>query len=236
VRLGEQLVALRRTGGGRFTCTFAAGSGVHDVHADHVVLALPFTKLREVELTGIELPRAQMRAIRTEPLGSNSKIQMQFSRRVWNADHWTGDMYTDGIVQGGWETTIDQPGEAGILIALPGGAEGADIGRRYGLSSDEGPMPEAMVRDYLSGFEINFPGATAAYNGRAYYAWSSGDPHIGGAYSYLKVGQYTGFNGIQGRRHGNLHFAGEHTSVNFQGFMEGGLRTGLRCAREIAGS
>jgi monoamine oxidase len=44
-------------------------------------------------------------------------------------------------------------------------------------------------------------------------------------YSYLKVGQYTAFNGIQGRRHGNLHFAGEQTSVNFQGFMEGALRS-----------
>jgi hypothetical protein len=44
-----------------------------------------------------------------------------------------------------------------------------------------------------------------------------------------------GFNGIQGRRHGNLHFAGEHTSVNFQGFMEGALRSGYRCAAEVTG-
>ena len=39
--------------------------------------------------------------------------------------------------------------------------------------------------------------------------WSPGDPHILGAYSYLAVGQYTAFNGIQGVRQGNLHFAGE---------------------------
>ena len=78
-----------------------------------------------------------------------------------------------------------------------------------------------------------FPGAGAAYNGGAYYSWSAGDPYTGGAYSYLKTGQYT-FNGIQGRRSGNLHFAGEHTSVNFQGYMEGALRSGYRCATEIA--
>ena len=35
-------------------------------------------------------------------------------------------------------------------------------------------------------------------------------------------------------RHGNLHFAGEHTSADFQGYMEGALRSGYRCAREIA--
>ena len=79
-----------------------------------------------------------------------------------------------------------------------------------------------------------FPGAGAAYNGGAYYSWSAGDPYTGGAYSYLKTGQYTAFNGIQGRRSGNLHFAGEHTSVNFQGYMEGALGSGYRCATEIA--
>jgi monoamine oxidase len=92
-----------------------------------------------------------------------------------------------------------------------------------------------MVRDFLGCFERNFPGASRAYNGKAYYAWSAGDPHTGGAYSYLKTGQYTGFNGIQGRRHGGLHFAGEHISLNFQGYMEGALRTGYRCAAEITG-
>jgi hypothetical protein len=37
------------------------------------------------------------------------------------------------------------------------------------------------------------------------------------AYSCLRQGQYTAFNSIQGRRSGNLRFAGEHTSVDFQG-------------------
>ncbi len=235
VRLGERLEAVRSRGHGGYTCTFSRGTTTHDVRADHVVLALPFTKLREVDLRGIELPAPQLRAIREEPLGTNAKIQMQFTRRVWNADHWTGNLYTDGIAQGGWETTVDQPGDAGILIALPGGETGAGLGRRYGLTSYEGPAPQAMARDFLACFEQNFPGTRQAYNGRAYYAWSAGDPHIGGAYSYLRTGQYTAFNGIQGQRCGNLHFAGEHTSVNYQGYMEGALRSGYRCAAEIAG-
>ncbi len=165
----------------------------------------------------------------------NSKIQLQCSSRVWYADGWSANLYTDGIVQGGWETTIDQPGAAGILIALPGGYGGFDIGSRYGLTNYFGPAPQAMVDDYLADFDISFPGVKAAYNGKAYYAWSSGDPHIGGAYSYLKPGQFTGFNGIQGRQSGNVHFAGEHTSVNFEGFIEGALRSGYRCAEEIVG-
>jgi monoamine oxidase len=235
VRLDERLVALRKAGAHGFSCTFMSGHRIREIRAEQVVLALPFTKLREVDISGIELPHRQLMAIRHEPLGSNSKIQLQFRRRVWNADHWTGNLYTDGIVQGAWDPTIDQPGERGILISLPGGAGGADIGRKYRLTAGAGPAPAAMARDFLDDFEIAFPGARTAFNGRAYYTWSSADPYAGGAYSYFKVGQYTAFNGIQGRRHENLHFAGEHTSVNFQGFMEGALRSGYRCAFEITG-
>ncbi|HXS61856.1 MAG TPA: FAD-dependent oxidoreductase [Streptosporangiaceae bacterium] len=43
-----------------------------------------------------------------------------------------------------------------------------------------------------------------------------------------------GIDDIQGRPNGNLHFAGEHTSLDFQGYLEGALRTGYRCAREVA--
>ena len=56
-----------------------------------------------------------------------------------------------------------------------------------------------------------------------------------GACSCLKTGQYTGVNGIQGLRHGGLHVAGEHTSVDFRGYLEGALRSGYRCAAEITG-
>jgi monoamine oxidase len=235
IHLGERLVAVRARGHGRYAVTVSNGTTTKQINADHVVLALPFTKLRDVELRGIDLPPRQLRAIREQPLGASAKIGLQFSRRVWNTDRWTGNMYTDGVVQGGWETTVDQPGAAGILIALPGGEVGAALGPHYGLTSYQGAAPAGMARDFVGCFERNFPGASQAYNGKAYYAWSAGDPHTGGAYSYLKTGQYTGFNGIQGLRHGGLHFAGEHTSVNFQGYMEGALRSGYRCAAEITG-
>jgi monoamine oxidase len=90
-----------------------------------------------------------------------------------------------------------------------------------------------MTDAYRQGFDALFPHVSAAFNGRSYFVWSPGDPHILGAYSYLAVGQYTAFNGIQGAREGNLHFAGEQTSLNFQGYIEGALRSGYRCAAEI---
>jgi monoamine oxidase len=234
VRLSERLVALRRRSTGRYVCTFDSGARAHDVVADQVVLALPFPKLREVDLRGAGIQPRHLRAIREQPLGSNSKVQLQFGSRVWNEEGYTANALTDDIVEGCWEVTNYQPGSAGIIIDYPGGQEGASLGRRYGLTSDEGPAPRAMVRDYLAALERIFPGLTAAFNGKAYYQWSPGDTHVGGAYSYLAVGQSTAFNGIQGRREGNLHFAGEHTSLDFQGYMEGALRSGYRVAGEVA--
>jgi monoamine oxidase len=234
LHLGHRLVAVRPAGLG-YVCTFSSGASSVDVRADHVVLAMPFTTLRQVDLGRVPIAPLHRRAIETEPLGTNSKFFLQFRSRVWNAEHTTGNCYCGGVVQGGWDPTVYQPGKAGILAALPGGEVGADWGPRYRLPTYQGRPPEAMVRAYLNGFGELFPGVSDAWNGRAYYVWSPGDPHILGAYSYLKPGQYTGFNGIQGQQEGNLHFAGEQTSINFQGYMEGALRSGYRCAAEIAG-
>jgi monoamine oxidase len=54
-----------------------------------------------------------------------------------------------------------------------------------------------------------------------------------GAWSQYNVGQYTGFSGIERVREGNIHFAGEQTSTEFQGYIEGAVRSGLRAAAEI---
>jgi monoamine oxidase len=200
------------------------------------VLALPFTTLREVDTRAVPITALHRRAIDEQPMGSNAKFFLQYTSRVWNHNHQTGNAYTDTIAQGTWDATDYQPGPAGILAALPGGTVGARWGERYGLRSDRGRPPERMVAEYLASVEQLFPGSRARYNGRAFFVWSSGDPHILGAYSYLAVGQYTAFNGIQGRPEGRLHFAGEQTSLNFQGYIEGALRSGYRCADEIAGS
>ncbi len=236
VELGRQLVAVRSASDGTSVCTFQSDGSTCDVAADDVVLALPFTTLRLVDLSGAPIPPLHRRAIDEEPLGSNSKFFVQCTTRVWNADHATGNAYCDGVVQGAWDTTVTQPGEAGILAALPGGNLAANWGARYGLTADAGQPPAAMLQDYLQEFDQLFPGVAADFNGRAYYVWSPGNPHVLGAYSYLKVGQYTGFNGIQGQQQGQLHFAGEHTSVNFQGYVEGALRSGYRCADEVVGA
>ena len=40
--------------------------------------------------------------------------------------------------------------------------------------------------------------------------------------------------GAEGKKVGNLYFAGEHTSLFFQGYMEGAAETGDAVAKQIA--
>jgi monoamine oxidase len=49
----------------------------------------------------------------------------------------------------------------------------------------------------------------------------------------LAAGPVHAVRGRRGEREGNCHFAGEHTSLDYQGFMEGAAAEAIRAAREI---
>lgn len=77
------------------------------------------------------------------------------------------------------------------------------------------------------------PGIGARWNGSATMdAWSANAFSLG-AYSYWKVGQYTRFAGAEGERSFDCHFCGEHTSLDFQGYLNGAVETGERAAAEV---
>ena len=60
------------------------------------------------------------------------------------------------------------------------------------------------------------------------------DPWTHGSYSFPRPGEVRRVGRLMHQPfRGRLHFAGEHTSVNFQGFMEGAVRSGERVAGEI---
>ena len=73
------------------------------------------------------------------------------------------------------------------------------------------------------------------WTGRATIDFWTAYPWTKGSYSYWKVGQYTKFSGMEKERQGNCHFAGEHTSQDFQGYLNGAVETGERVVDEILG-
>ena len=174
LHVDQRLVAVTTSGTG-FKCTFECGPSSHDVLADHVVLALPFTTLRQVDLEG----RPDQPASPPSHRGGAARHEFEVLPPVRRAcverlDRATGNCYCDGVVQGGWDATDYQPGTAGILAALPGGQSAQNWGTTYGLSSYLGQPPPAMVDAFLGQFNTLFPGVGAAFNGQSYFVWSPG--------------------------------------------------------------
>jgi monoamine oxidase len=218
------LTAIRRNNDGTYTLTFANGSGSFTRVADHVVLALPFTLLRTVDFARAGFNLVKTRAINELGMGTNTKLHLQFSSRFWRAQGLTGETYSDRGYQSTWEVSRAQPGTSGILVDYTGGIPGVNAGNG---------TPAQAAATFLKQIEPVLPGATAGWNGRVTRDYWTGNEWTKGSYSYWKVGQYTRFSGAEKEQSGNCHFAGEHTSQDFQGYLQGAVETGQRAASEI---
>ena len=94
--------------------------------------------------------------------------------------------------------------------------------------------PKIHERRFIAQFEQVFPGISDFHlPNKAVIAYWSGEQYTRGSYSCYLVGQATNFFGIEKERVGNLFFAGEHCSIDYQGYMEGGCETGEAAALEI---
>jgi monoamine oxidase len=224
----HELLEIKLAGNGRtYALTFRTDSTTSTVAADHVVLALPFSILRSsVNYAQAGFEPLKVTAIEELGMGTNSKLQLQFTSRLWNYLGCNGETYSDTGYQSTWDVTRAQAGTAGILVDYTGG----DIGDGFG-----GGNPTVYAEEFLKQIEPVLPGIKDEWNGRVTldswpdYEWTKG------SYSYWKVGQYTKFAGMERKRQGKCHFAGEHTSIDFQGYLNGAVESGERVAAEILG-
>lgn len=219
IELSTPLTSLRQDAGG----TYVLGFGNRQVRAKEVILALPFSTLRQVALD-LELPDHKHRAIRELQYGTNAKLMIGFDERVWRTRHQrNGSTYADLPFQTTWETTRLQPGRSGALTNFTGGQHGVELGQG---SAKEQADKAARELDAI------FPGIAAARgNGREVRMHWPTQPWAQGSYACYTVGTWTTLRGAVGESVGRLHFAGEHAAMDTQGFMEGGCESG-----EIAAS
>jgi monoamine oxidase len=122
-----------------------------------------------------------------------------------------------------WDATVSQPGEQGILLRFPGGNAGG--AHAFPGANPHGIAPTKYAQQFPDAVEKPFPGCEASYNGLAWLDWWEQDPFIGGSYGCYRLGDYTSFAGVEAASQGNVHFCGEQTDLNFQGFMEGAVRS-----------
>jgi monoamine oxidase len=240
IRFDRRLLAIRRLPNGSYELRFDHLGTGETVYAERVVLAIPFIALRALDFSGAGFDSAKVNAINNLGYGYHTKLHLQFDRRAWmRAKHaWpeptTGQIWTTLGVQSALDYSLGQAGGDGLIEVFTGAAP---------AMPDTPPMPYARIGDstaverhvtaFFSQLDRIWPGVAGTWNGKATFGNAQADPNILASYSCWLVGQYTTIAGHEARPQGRVHFAGEHTSLANQGFMEGGAESGVRAAAEI---
>ena len=239
VQLNTALTAIARRADGTFDLTLTSGGVATTRNFDRVILTIPFSVLRTLNYSAAGFDTLKKTAITQLGYGKNAKLHLQFNTRYWNSSGpWgigNGSTYADTGYQNTWEVSRAQDGTTGILVDYTGG--GVPLASFGGDPTDPAVVAR-FARTFLRQIEPVFPGITQQWNGRATLDVPLTNPLLLGSYSYWKVGQYVGFSGYEKARQpdpttGKCHFAGEHCSTDFQGYMEGGASEGARAAQEI---
>jgi monoamine oxidase len=232
IRTQSRLTKLQTNGQG-YRLTFA---NQPTVNADYVIIAIPFTLLRTVDLQ-VKLPPALNQFIKEGNLGTNDKLFAGFSQKVWRKPNgFVGELWTDlGFAEVWDETQRQTDRKDGALNFFLGGDQ---------VKILESGNIRAVGKKLLSYFETAIPGTEAAATGRFLRTQWTQNPFSKGAYSIFKPGQLTAFRKFfyieseqpserQDVTVGNLIFAGEHLSDEFYGFMNGGAQTGRLAAQVV---
>jgi monoamine oxidase len=200
--------------------TVDEAGGRHEVRGDYLVIALPAATLREVSFRP-RLPVQQASAIRGLRYGHATRLLLQYERPFWRTALRPRAFGTDLPVGALWDASEGQGGGAAILSLLAGGTASPDLQAILDRES-----PGGVSR------RLRWLGTPAPLVAAVRVTWED-DPWSRGGYAYFDPGFDPALRAWLARPSGRVVFAGEHTSVGWQGFMNGAIESGRRAAAEI---
>lgn len=204
------------------TSTLDAASGVDQLRTDYLVCAMPASTLREVRF---EPPMRddQRDAIARLKYGEATKTALQFRSASWRGRGKPRAFGTSLPIGAVWDGNEEQRGAAGILTLLAGGSASAET---QTLLASGGP---ARLVEELSWLDLRRTRLLAWDS----VSWEN-DPWARGGYAFFDPAYSPALRQWLARPFGRVFFAGEHTSLKWQGYMNGAVETGLRAVEEIA--
>jgi len=234
IQFNKKLRKLEKEKSDQFELYFSDGS---QAQADYVILAMPFTVLRRVELD-LPLPALLRQFINEVDLGRNEKVQAGFNQRLWRQKGFSLEAWTDLGFSEAWDGSQRQTDHSnGVLTYFLGGDE-VD---KANIESDGGAAVGETFTTRLAGF---IPGLEAVASGSYVGTRWTHNPYSYGAYANFKPGQLTRFGNYfwiesdvpgesQSVHVGRLVFAGEQVSDEYYGFMNGAAQTGRLAAQLV---
>lgn len=224
IHVGYTLEAVTQKENGKIILHFIQSNGsATEVETDFAIITVPFTILRGIKWN-MELSPVKRKAIDEMGYGQNAKLMIGFQKPFWREAGYAGFTFSDNGLQNCWDNSQLQKGDGAGLTIYTGGTPGVELGN--GTDKEQAAI-------YLARLEAIYPGITAVHNQKsARFHWPT-YPYVKASYTCFKPGQFTSIEGSQREPEGNIYFAGEHCSYEFQGFMNGGAQTGREAAEKI---
>jgi monoamine oxidase len=206
----------------RITVRVVDAAGLQqEIEGDAVVMAIPATTLRSIAITP-PLADEQRKAIERLRYGPATKVVVQCAgeglrRRRAQA------VATDGAVGAFWDATEGQPTDVNSAIHfLAGGSASARLREKVERGG------AAVLADLCW---LGLAGTPVIAT--RHVTWED-DPFARGGYAYADPAFDPAWKPLLFRRAGRIVFAGEHTSTDHQGYMEGAVESGERAAAELS--
>lgn len=191
------------------------------LRADYLILAVPATRLRTLEIHPA-LPDEQAAAISTLPCGPVTKTLLQFDRRFWKKRNRPLAYGTNLPIGALWDGNEQQGGRSGILCLMAGGMA-SEATRK--LLSTAGHTGLVGALAWLGETRKNLLSMHSV-------TWEK-NPWVQGGYAVFGPAYDPTLRSWLARPYRRILFAGEHTSLRWQGYMNGAVESGLRAAAEI---
>ena len=201
--------------------TFTERSSTRELEADYVVVALPATTARELDFAP-RLPAVQAQAIGSLKYGAATRVLLQFETPFWRRAHRHRGFGTALPIGAVWDASEHQRGKSGILMLLAGGGASAEC--RQLIASDGGA---GIVH------RLRWLGEPSALQTLWHVSWED-DPLARGGYAVFTTDFDPTLREWLRRPFGRVMFAGEHTNIESEGFMNGAIESGYRAAAEIS--
>lgn len=225
VRLRTVLRRISQTRAG-ITAVLESNGRLDQARFDYLVCAMPATTTRDVVFEPA-LPEMQQRAVSSLKYGGATKTALQFDGAPWRKrgkPRAFGSALPIGAVWDGNEEQPDRRGRrGGILTLLAGG--GASRATQEMLTA-EGPA--RLIRE-MSWIDFRKT-KLLAWNT---LSWEH-EPWSRGGYAFFDTQFPPSLRYHLARPFDRIFFAGEHTSLRWQGYMNGAVETGIRAAEEIS--
>jgi monoamine oxidase len=192
-----------------------------ELSADFVVCALPASTARDLTFEPA-LPDPQCAAIARLRYGCATRLLLQFETRFWLKVGRPRAYGTDLPTGAVWDGNEHQRGPRGILIFLAGGRASEALQRMLEQGGERAVLQE-----------LGWLGEPSRVVAARSIVWEH-DRWAKGGYAYFDPAFDPLWREWLARPAGRIVFAGEHTSIKYQGYMNGAIESGLRAAAEVA--